>query len=418
MTTHKWLFAPRFKRKAFGWQSDTAILRIKEALAEIKLIAKEDACLAAEGAVLLLEKLVPAIEGVDSSSGAIGSTVFRAIETLVPLIAKAPASPALRQRWLERLWQAKLDDGISYLDSLGDHWGTLCTAGDANTEVNADGTAARWVAELLPQAQAIWQPAASQHYYTGTTACLSAMYAAQQHEALLDLLAMAPYKMWHYRQWGVRALLALGRQAEALQYAQDSRGLNESDQLISQTCEEILLASGLAGDSAEAYARYAVVGNQASTYLATFRAIAKKYPHKAPADILRDLVASTPGEAGKWFAAAKSAGLFSEAIALVAHSPTDPRTLTRAARDHAQKQPQFALDAAKAALHWMACGFGYEITGAEVVEAFEAALGASRSLGRSDDKQTVAEIRAMLTGPAAPASAQRVARILERELAE
>ena len=40
-----------------------------------------------------------------------------------------------------------------------------------------------------------------------------------------------------------------------------------------------------------------------STYLATFRAVASKYPDRTPNDILRDLVASTPGEEGKWFAA-------------------------------------------------------------------------------------------------------------------
>jgi hypothetical protein len=41
-------------------------------------------------------------------------------------------------------------------------------------------------------------------------------------------------------------------------------------------------------------------------YLATYRAIAKKYPEIAPEQVLRDLVVSTPGEPGKWFATAKS----------------------------------------------------------------------------------------------------------------
>jgi hypothetical protein len=38
-------------------------------------VAKTEPVLAAEGAVLFLEKLAPAIEQVDSSSGAIGSAV-------------------------------------------------------------------------------------------------------------------------------------------------------------------------------------------------------------------------------------------------------------------------------------------------------------------------------------------------------
>jgi len=39
---------------------------------------------AAEGSVLLLEKLSPALERVDSSSGSIGNAVNKAIEALVP----------------------------------------------------------------------------------------------------------------------------------------------------------------------------------------------------------------------------------------------------------------------------------------------------------------------------------------------
>ena len=60
-TTHKFQFAPRFRRRAFGWKSNTPILRIKEALSEIKAIAKKEPVLAAEGAVLFLKRLAPAI---------------------------------------------------------------------------------------------------------------------------------------------------------------------------------------------------------------------------------------------------------------------------------------------------------------------------------------------------------------------
>ncbi len=56
-SAHKWQFAPRFRRHAFGWRSDTPIQRIKEALSEIKQVARKEPLLAAEGAVTLLEKL-------------------------------------------------------------------------------------------------------------------------------------------------------------------------------------------------------------------------------------------------------------------------------------------------------------------------------------------------------------------------
>ena len=58
---------------------------------------------------------------------------------------------------------------------------------------------------------------------------------------------------------------------------------------------------------------------------ATFRAIARKYPHKPPEEILRDLIKSTPGTEGKWFAAAKDAGHLDLAIELAQRSPTDLR---------------------------------------------------------------------------------------------
>ena len=118
-TTHKFQFAPRFRRRAFGWKSSTPILRIKEALTEIKAIAKKEPVLAAEGAVLFLEKLAPAIEQVDSSSGGIGSAVNRVIETLVPIITKANVSRAVREKWLDRLWDALQEDDMPYLEYLG-----------------------------------------------------------------------------------------------------------------------------------------------------------------------------------------------------------------------------------------------------------------------------------------------------------
>jgi hypothetical protein len=74
--------------------------------------------LGAEGAVLLLEKLSPALEHVDSSSDAVGTAVHHAIQTLIPIIALAPAGTELRGRWLDRLWQAVQDDDMPYIENL------------------------------------------------------------------------------------------------------------------------------------------------------------------------------------------------------------------------------------------------------------------------------------------------------------
>ena len=146
---------------------------------------------------------------------------------------------------------------------------------------------------------------------------------------------------------------------------------------------------------ADAYQRYAIAANRTTTNLATFRAIAKKYPNKDAADILRDLVKSEPGAEGKWFAAAKDAGLFDVAIELARLSPTDPRTLTRAARDFAIKRPEFALAAGLTALGWMARGHGYELTGLDVHAAYDAVMQASLGTGM-DDQQVKAQMRQMI----------------------
>jgi hypothetical protein len=69
--TKSWRFKTRFRRHAFGWSSQPAITRLQEALSEIKKVARLEPLLAAEGAIALLERISPALEHVDSSSGAI-----------------------------------------------------------------------------------------------------------------------------------------------------------------------------------------------------------------------------------------------------------------------------------------------------------------------------------------------------------
>ena len=241
-----------------------------------------------------------------------------------------------------------------------------------------------------------------------TTFAIAAI--ASQGDFALALAAKARYKNWHNRRWGVKALVALGKKAEAVRYAEESRGLNAPEGQIAEVCEEILLSSGLADD---AYQRDAIAANRTTTNLATFRAIAKKYPHKDAADILRDLVKSDPGAEGKWFAAAKDAGLFDVAIELARRSPTDPRTLTRAARDFAIKRPGFAFAAGLTALAWMAQGHGYELTGIDVHAAFDAVMQAAIGAG-FDDQQVKAQVRQVIE--VHPTAVNFVQKILQLQL--
>ena len=55
------------------------------------------------------------------------------------------------------------------------------------------------------------------------------------------------------------------------------------------------------------YALYAASATYATTNLATFKAVPKKYPRIPKQTVLRGRVASQPGNKGKSFAAAKDA---------------------------------------------------------------------------------------------------------------
>ncbi len=369
---HKWTFRARFRKNAFGWRSQPAIKRVKEAVSEITKVARKDKVLAAEGAVLLLEKLSPALAHVDSSSGSIGAAVNNAIVALVDIIAEAPVDEKTRDKWLERLFEAHANDRIPYIEVLTDHWGELC----ASPEV-----ASRWANQLIDITRsALSSDKIPRGCFHGTTACLSALYAAGRHDDLLDVLKDESF--WPYKRWAAKALAAQGKNDEAIRLAEDSRSSWASDADIDELCEGFLLSSGLVD---EAYRRYGLRANRAGTYLAWFRAVAKKYPHKKPSEVLEDLVAASPGEEGKWFAAAKSAKLFDEAIALANRSPCSPQTLTRAARDFGERRPEFALEVGMAALHWLVEGFGYEITGGDVMNAYSHTMKAAENAGRAED---------------------------------
>lgn len=343
-------------------------------MSEIKTVARRDPITGAEGAVLFLERVSPALEHVDSSSGAIGTAVNHAIEELAAVIAAAPVDARTREGWLERLWDAHANDDIPYIERLGDFWGELSVSPEI---------ASAWADRLVPIVEVAFSPDPQRRgFFHGTTACLSALFRAGRHAEILALLEKDRLPFWPYREWGVRALAALGRPEEAIAYAEASRGLNQSPIAIAAACEELLIAAGRVD---EAYRRYGIAATRRTSYLATYRALARKYPHKGPEELLADLVVTTPGDEGQWFAMAKELGLFDEAIQLANRSRCDPKTLTRAARDFAERRPEFAIEAGLAALRWLVEGYGYEITGADVWAAYANTMKAAEKAGRTQE---------------------------------
>ena len=79
--------------------------RLHEAGTEIQAVARVDPARAADGAVTLMERLWPALEQIDTSSGMLGTAVNKAIDELIPFLIAAPADQKLRAKWLERLYR-------------------------------------------------------------------------------------------------------------------------------------------------------------------------------------------------------------------------------------------------------------------------------------------------------------------------
>jgi hypothetical protein len=370
---HKWVFTSRIRPKVFSWRSSAAAAtRIKEAVAEVQEVARTDPVTAAEGAVRLIERLSPALEHVDSSSGALGSAVNRAIESLVPVISSATVSISDREKWLDRLYEAHAADQIPYIETLADFWGELCVTQEL---------ASAWADRMIGITRMALSPDKSlRGHYHGTSACLSALLRAGRYEDIKSLLAHTDF--WHYKCYAVKALSAQGRHDDAIALAESLRGHWTPGGAVDHLCERILLE---AGRVEEAYQRFGLISHTQSTYLGTFRAVTKSYPSIPREQILSDLIELSPGDEGKWFTAAKELKMFDLALKLVQHSPCDPKTLTRAAQAHLAREPAFAEGAGFAALRWLVLGFGYEITSLDVWSAYHATLKSAEALGHANE---------------------------------
>ena len=363
---HAWTFKSRLRSRAFGWKgSHLACQRLKEVVTEIKKVARTDPVTASDGFVSLMERIWPAFQDVDTSSGALGGAVYWTQNELLPTAISAPADRKTRDEWLDRLWRAIEDDGVDYLSLVGNRWGELC----ASREV-----ASYWADRFLGLLRTAWS---DPRYVRGTSVCLSSLLAAGRHQELLEVLALQRFPFWHDRKFGMQALVSEGRMDEALAYAEASRSLNQPDMAIDAACEKILLDLGRVD---EAYDKYALTANGSSTGLATFRAIVKKYPSRDPKKILLDLATSS-GEPGRWFAAAKDAGFLDLALEFANTGRTDPRTLSRASRDLVKKDARFCLKVGRLAIQRIVEGYGYELTGIDVVDAYKHFIAAAQILG-------------------------------------
>jgi len=358
---------------------------MKEALSELKAVAKDDSGLAARGVVELAERIWPVLQPIDSSSGMLGTAVRNVLTACIPIFANARLSVEDRQALLQRLFEAIQEDGVSYLAPLADAWGELC----ATKQI-----ASQWADQLISTVRRTWDGGRYQGYFSGTTPCLSALLKADRHTELWELLQLCPVKMWDYAKYGFDSLLAQGKKADAIQYAEQmATGINQPIGMINEACESVLLSSGL---YEEAYRKYGLEWTRRNSNLATFKALAKKYPSFDRRRILEDLIAQSPGNEGSWFATAKDIGEFDLALELAEKSPCDPKTLNRAAMKYLESNPEFATRVAQISLRWLCEGYGYEITSLDVLDAFRTCLLAGEKLGRRE--ATLSRMREIING--------------------
>ena len=120
----------------------------------------------------------------------------------------------------------------------------------------------------------------------------------------------------------------------------------------------------------------------------------RKYPGRDPKKILLDLATSS-GEPGRWFAAAKDAGFLDLALEFANAGRTDPRTLSRASRDFLKKDVRFCLEVGRLAIQRIIEGYGYELTGIDVLDACSHYMAAAETLGIA--MQARADVLAMAT---------------------
>lgn len=132
------------------------------------------------------------------------------------------------------------------------------------------------------------------------------------------------------------------------------------------------------GREEEAYQSYGLTLQRATNYKLTFQAICRRYPKRKPENVLRDLLGSSSGSEGQWFAAAVDLKLFDLALECARLGPCNPSTMQRATvKLPATEAHELAMLTVRAYLR----GWAYEVTYLEFSKAVEDVLARARALG-------------------------------------
>jgi hypothetical protein len=370
---HKWSFKAGMRARSYNWKSSArAIARLKSTVSEIKAVNRTDPVAAAEGVIALAERIWPAFEHIDTSSGALGSAVNGTLVALIPILIAAPADEATRAKWLDRLRQAIQDDGVDYLFPFSEHFGEIASFPKLMNE-HADLDL-----DIIRHAWSDWERFS---YVTTSTLTLSCLLEAERYDELTEVLALQKSRSWSDERFAAQALLRQGQDDEALAFAQimlDAGGQSYNYAEICKFCEDILVRQGKADD---AYHRFGLPTAAGNTYLSMWRSLFKRYPDRDPRGILEDLMGLYDAK-GKWFATAKTAGFLDIALDCAADTAVEPATLIRAARDFTSKDPTFSSNVALQAIAHLLAGRGYEAIPSDLDAAASHLLAATNKLGQ------------------------------------
>ena len=213
---HKWEFTARFRRHAFGWRSQPAIQRVKQA------VERDQEGRARRPSAGCRRRGDPArarLAGARARRQLLGRDRNRGQQARSPSsFRSSPARPPIaetREAWLERLWEAHEADA----DPL--HRAARRPLGRAlrfeGGRLGVGGPPGRHHAHGAEPGQ---EPARSLPR-NGRMPQRALPRGAPSTE-IVDLLQVDT--IWPYKRWAVKALAALGKKAEAIRYAESCRG--------------------------------------------------------------------------------------------------------------------------------------------------------------------------------------------------
>ncbi|MBN1602164.1 MAG: hypothetical protein JW915_11175 [Chitinispirillaceae bacterium] len=371
---HTWEFTKYFRTNAYGWKGTAlASKRIKAAIKEINAVAKKEPTIAAEGAVIFIEKCWRAIEHIDSSSGAIGTAVGNAVIEIVQVIHDAPLAIEERQKLIERIWDSWEEEGYGYYDELSEKWTELCAEPEIMTY---------WADSFLPIVKQIFSTDTPRSCFKGSEPCLSCLFETGRYDEIIEIVKSKSNPIFHYQKYVIKVVAATGEVDKALSMIDECLGDSYSTYQAAHLGEEILLK---AGRVEEAYKRYGLMMPFQTTGLATLSAIRKKYPKISPQRILSDLLDADSGNERRYFAAARQIGMIELAIEIAEKYDVEPKTLTTACKDYLKKDSNLSLKFGLLALQKYADGYGYEPEYTDVHKCYDLVLKSADNAGKTDE---------------------------------